>query len=404
MSTPNFLDDYLLYTGGNEASPLFHAWGGLSALSAVVSRKVFFDQAYFKIYPNLYVILVGEPGDGKSTAMSLSKGMVQKLEMPIAPSSCTLQQISFLMSETQTDSCCHLKFINGTLPVQVTQFSFYADEIVVMLSAGGNPKALIEFFTTIYAVESHEVATKNKGTDLIVSPYVTMLACMTPEQTSALFKENLISGGFSRRGIFVWGKRHGTPVALPKQDTAREEARLRCLAHLQKVKKFFCQYRLASCGEAWFVPWYNAKFKMMGMPYSSVYKNWLRTKDTQLIKVAMLLDLAQDMTGVLTEDLFIRALRLLDDVEINLHRVLAGAGRNPLADLAYKLTVKLEEAPDNKLPKKQVIAALFDDGNLEEIDKAIDFLVRTDTIVKLLTPAPDLVEILALKPQNVQAG
>lgn len=401
MSNPNFLDDYLLYTGGNEASPLFHAWGGLSALSAVVSRKVFFDQAYFKIYPNLYVIFVGEPGDGKSTAMALSKGMVQKSAMPIAPSSCTLQQISFLMSETQTDSICHLKFINGTLPVQVTQFSFYADEIVVMLSAGGNPKSLIEFFTTIYAVESHEVATKNKGTDLIVSPYVTMLACMTPEQTSQLFKENLISGGFSRRGIFVWGKRHGEPVALPKHDTLREEAKERCLAHLLKVKKFFCEYKLSECGREWFVPWYNAKFRMMGMPYSSVFKNWLRTKDTQLIKVAMLLDLAQNMTGVLTAKLFEEALLLLDRVEVNLHRVLAGAGRNPLADLAYKLTVKLEEAPDNKLAKKQVISALFDDGDLEEIDKAIDFLKRTDVICSSLSPAPDLVEILALKKPHV---
>lgn len=397
MST-NFLDDYLIYTSGNEASPLFHAWGALSALSACVSRKVFFDQAYFKIYPNLYVILVGEPGDGKSTAMGLSKSMVQKSEMPIAPSSCTLQQISFLMSETQADSVCHLKFINGTLPMQVTQFSFYADEIVVMLSAGGNPKSLIEFFTTIYAVESHEVATKNKGTDLIVSPYVTMLACMTPEQTSQLFKENLITGGFSRRGIFVWGKRHGVPIALPAHDPLREEARARCLAHLQKVKRFFCEYKLSECGKAWFVPWYDAKFKLMGMPYSSVFKNWLRTKDTQLLKVAMLLDMAQDMTGILTAELFQKALELLDRVEVNLHRVLAGAGRNPLADLAYKLLTKLEEAPDNKLSKKQLIGALFDDGDLEQIDKALDFLIRTDSVKRVVTTAPNQIEWLELRP------
>ena len=66
----NFLDAYKIFAQGNEASPLFHEWAGINVLSAAVSRRVFFDQNYFKIYANMYVVLVGEPGDKKTTAKS----------------------------------------------------------------------------------------------------------------------------------------------------------------------------------------------------------------------------------------------------------------------------------------------------------------------------------------------
>lgn len=393
----DFISDYMLFTSGGEASPLYHTWGALSSLSAVVSRKVFFDNCVCKLYPNLYVILVGEPGDGKSTAMSMARRLVQQMEMPIAPPSITLQQISVLMSMTNEESKCHLKFIANNMPMEISHFSFFANEIITMLSAGGNPSGLITFFTDIYDQEAYEVATKNKGTDVILSPYITMLACMTPEQTGQLLKEKLITGGFSRRGIFVWGKRHGSPVALPKNTPEQVEARIKCLAHLRKVKAYTKEYKLSPCGEAFFVPWYNEKYKQMALPHTNVYKNWLRTKDSQLIKVAMLLDLAGDMTGILTETYFRKSLQMLDDVELHLNKVLAGAGRNPLAEIAYKIIARIEEAPDQVLSKKQIIAALWEDGDIEQTEKALDYLIRTDKLKRELNVAAGNVEQLRLQ-------
>jgi hypothetical protein len=392
----DFIADYMLYAGGNEASPLFHKWAALSTLSAVVSRKIFFDQNYFKLYPNLYVVLVGEPGDGKTTAMSLARSMVQKMEIPVAPPSITLQQISVLMSATNEESKCHLKFVQNMMPMEISHFSFFASEIVTMLSAGGNPQGLIEFFTDIYDRESYEVATKNKGTDFINSPYITMLACMTPEQTGQLLKERLITGGFSRRGIFVWGKRHGTPVPFPQVDPKQEEARVRCLAHLRKVKAFSKEYKLTDCGRNFFIPWYHEKYKQLAMPHTNVFKNWLRTKDMQLIKVSMLLDLSREMSGLLTERLFRDTLAMLDEVEVHLNRVLAGAGKNPLAELAYRIYSRLEEAPDKTLPKKKLITALFEDGSMEDIDKALEYLIRTDVVVRGTAQGQPPIEMLKL--------
>jgi hypothetical protein len=393
----DFLTSYMEYAQGNEASPLFHEWAGINVLSCVISRRVYFSQEYFKIYPNMYVVLVGEPGDKKTTAMSLAREMVQKMDRPIAPPSATKEAITVLMSAENDKSKCHINYLDGTLPKHITHLSFFASEIVTMLSAGGNPQGIIEFFTDIYDREAFEVLTKNKGNDVIDAPYITILACMTPEQTGQLLKERLITGGFSRRCVFIYGRSKAEPVPRPKLLPSQIEAKKFCMEHLQRVKEYKGEFKMTPCGEVFFDKWYRQKHRQLSMPHPAPFKNWLRSKDTMLIKLCMLLDLADEMTGTLSGELLERGVAMLDATEKDLNRVLAGAGKNPLAELAFKILSKLEEAPDKRLSKKQLLAALFEDGDLDQIDKAIAFLVTTEKVTKGVIQIPHPVEVLALK-------
>src|SRR5271165_697451 len=78
---PSFIDDYLLYNIGNEAHEKFHLWAALSVLSSVVSRKVWTRKSdprkpelgnYMWVKPNLYICLVGEQGNRKTTARDVA--------------------------------------------------------------------------------------------------------------------------------------------------------------------------------------------------------------------------------------------------------------------------------------------------------------------------------------------
>src|SRR3954470_20553842 len=75
----SFLRDYLTYATGNEAPDLFHVWSGYAALSAAVSRRVWLVDGDQAIFPNLYVMLVGDAGCGKSTALRRAKRMLAEL-------------------------------------------------------------------------------------------------------------------------------------------------------------------------------------------------------------------------------------------------------------------------------------------------------------------------------------
>lgn len=74
---PDWLAGYLEYTSEQESPESIHLWTGLTVLSASVRRRVFLEQEYYKIYPNLYVIIVAESARvRKSTAMDIGRDIL----------------------------------------------------------------------------------------------------------------------------------------------------------------------------------------------------------------------------------------------------------------------------------------------------------------------------------------
>ncbi len=71
-----------------ETPPLFHAWSLISAASACLTRRCWFNLGAIKVMPNQYVLLVGPPGVRKSTAISLVRDLVSEVDgIRFAPNS-----------------------------------------------------------------------------------------------------------------------------------------------------------------------------------------------------------------------------------------------------------------------------------------------------------------------------
>lgn len=123
----SFLTDYLTYTSGNEAPKLFHVWSGLSVLSSLVSRRVWLQQGIFTWYPNLYVVMVGEPGNGKSTALDIAKAVIRaQKDVPLAADAMTVQALLRHMSEEGSPCkksfsllCPHTQIVRRANPVEI---------------------------------------------------------------------------------------------------------------------------------------------------------------------------------------------------------------------------------------------------------------------------------------------
>lgn len=254
-----------------------------------------------------------------------------------------------------------------------------------MLSAGGNPIGLVDFFTDIYAKDVYDVMTKNKGTDKIIHPYVTVLACMTPEQTGQMLKQTIITGGFSRRVIFVYGKTQSYGVPFPKLTPEQKMAKAFIVTELLEVAKgkWKGQFLMDEEARTFFEVWYNQKHTEMFKPHPAVFKNWLKSKDVILIKIAMLLvvsEMVRPESRVIQLRHLQHGLRLLDEVEPDLTRIFAGAGRNPGAELAHKIAMRLEETGERGLARKQILALFYHEGTSKEIDEAMMFLTSTGKV------------------------
>ena len=391
----NFIKSYELFASGNEASPTFHTWGAISTLSAIIGRRIWFDQTYYKIYPNTYVVFVGEPGDKKTTALNVARNIVQKTDTPISPPSITKESLTLLMSSSNDKSPCLKQTTIDSVIHEFSHLSLFASEIVTMLSAGGNPVGMIEFLTDIYDREIFEVSTKNKGTDMIIGPYITILACMTPEQTGSMLKQNIITGGFSRRVIFVYGRSKAVGIPFPQLTPQQAEAKEQLYTMLPLIHKWRGAFTMSPAAKEYFADWYQKKHLELNKSHAAAHKNWLRSKDVVLIKVCMLLVIAEfSFNNVIDLPHLLKGIEMLDKVEPDLGRIFAGAGRNVGADIAHKVLREIEQAQNRQLSKKQVLALMYNEGNAREIDEALDFLVTTGRLNRCIRPGPPAVEML----------
>ena len=380
-----YLENYAIYSGGNEAPPIYHKWAGICSLSSFVSRKVWIDQGFFTVFPNLYVIFVGNPGNGKSTAMKIGRDLVRELDpefCPIVPSSITKESLTQDVGDAGGKYLKSYEYDGEHIPY--TPINIYANEIVTLL--GSNPIGMIEFFTDIWDEKDvFESNTKNKGKDKVVKPSVNLCGCMTPEITGNLLKENIISGGFARRCIFVYGTRRGNPVPFPTITKEQIEARNACLEWGKELTSTVGEFSWHPKARELFETWYKENHDFVQNNTDVWLNGYYTSKNALVIKVAALLALGESTNLTLQTNHIQQALDLLAETEVDMHKVFAGTGRNAESGIATKIMAMINSAPSGKVPQKKVLSVLYDHGTYDEIERATTHLIGTDQLDRFVS-------------------
>lgn len=80
-----FLETYLQYVHNTESPKLLHIWAALSAVSACLGRRCWFESGT-PIWPNMYIVFSGLPGGRKSSAIDFAVKLVKQVtNMRFAP-------------------------------------------------------------------------------------------------------------------------------------------------------------------------------------------------------------------------------------------------------------------------------------------------------------------------------
>lgn len=369
----SFLRDYQEFATGNECPAIYHTWCGMSALSSLASRRFWVDQGFFTVYPNLYIILVGDPGIKKTTGMKLARKLIQQFpHIPVAPASITKEAITQHMAEK--GSPCQKVFSYEGHRKDYTHLTIFCNEIVSLLSAGGNPIGMIDFLTDIWDQDVFEVKTKNKGRDLVKGPFITILACMTPETTKNLLNQSIISGGFSRRCMFVMAHRNEKPVARPQLTKEQTDAWDRCIQRANEIQKMSGKFQWSPEAETFFDEWYDKNFWQTEQTDDIVMQGFYRSKGEYVLKIAMLVSLSEKNELILTKADIEAALHFIEQVEPEVSTVFAGTGRNEMAPIANAMLLLVKEK--GKMDVKRLYAAFYAQASMDEMNEVIRFLVN----------------------------
>lgn len=377
----NYLEAYRIWSSGDESPEIYHTWAALSTISSFVSRCVWLDQGRDRTFLNLYVLFVGPAGNGKSTAMKTAMKIVEgfKKARPKAPESGTWQS---LVKDLADKKLHRREYQFKDKKTFFTHCSLFCDEFTSLLQ--NDAHGWIKFLTRIYGCDDfdHKVKVAQEGEsrhDTIENPYLAFLGCMTPDLTRDIVNEGIVSTGFNRRCVFVVHGFSNKVVPMRKLTDAQLQAREYVVNYAKKILEVRGPFVFGPNAMEFYEKWYYVNRERQKKETKPFMASWLNCKDQIILKVAMLVELGNNLDLRLSVESLEQAIHLVDATEANFHKVFTLSGRNPIADLANKIRNAVEMV-DEPVNLKKIMVQFRPDGSDAEIQEALMQLQQDGTL------------------------
>lgn len=201
----NWLDGWVNYTEVLPSPEIWRLFSGISLIAGALERKVWIKTSMGNLYPNLYVVLVGPPGVGKTVLTSQVWRMWNELSDNGDPNGFHLASSSLTSASIIDD----LREANRRIiqpNMEITTFNSLAicsNELGVLLPEYDN--SFMSKLTDIY--DGHPYSERRRTKELnfkIDSPQINLLAATTPSYLNSILPEGAWDQGFLSRTLLVY--------------------------------------------------------------------------------------------------------------------------------------------------------------------------------------------------------
>lgn len=332
----NWLSAFMEYASFSEAPKHMHFWTGVSTIAGALRRQVWVDMAYFKWFPNFFVILVAPPGIvSKSTTASIGMSLLKKVpDVKFGPDVVTWQALV-------------TSFAESTISFQY-QGEFHAQSAITIESSEfGNllnpqDKEMVDLLVSLWDGKqgAFEKKTKGSGTDIVENPWINLIACTTPAWIAGNFPEYMIGGGFTSRCLFVYADKKAKLVAYPSDlvpdDMVQKAQNL--VQDLCQISTLAGPYVLTPEAKKWGNIWYEAHYEAKHINLDDErFGGYLARKQTHIHKLAMILAAAESNHLQITADHLALANQMVSDLEPDMQFVFSKIGKSEEAVYSERL-------------------------------------------------------------------
>lgn len=289
-------------------------------LSAAIRRNVWINQRIYLLYPNLFTILVGPAGrTGKSTAIRLGRTVLHGVEgIFYGPDSVTREDLIRQLAKS-----------GGGANAKQSAMVIISTELSSLIEPSGIK--MIQFLTDIYDCEFNpkgwRYSTKQSGRDVIYNPVINILSGTTVSWIAEGLPAAATEHGFTSRTIFIFEEDPRYLKPFPGEtDPLLTASLMNDLDHISRLQGEF----------AWDT---GARSKYEEI-YNTIYSNrptdyriegFHNRKRTHVLKVAMLLSLAESDDLVIKVRDLEASMEILGEAERKMPKAFAALGKYDLA-------------------------------------------------------------------------
>jgi len=364
MKYPKFVEDYLFYTEGNETPEVMHLWVAMSTLAGAAEKRLWIDRGFFKLFLNLYVVLVAPPGVcAKSTSLSIGMRLLKEAGYNVFEDSVLKEKIIMEMCELEKQIEVKGKMFRHS------SITYVASELNVLLASGVD---MVKFLVNIWDKDDVLIyKTKNAGVFEVTNPYFNLIGAAVPEWFGENVVSDMNSTGFLARTIIIYEDKKRGKEPSPSLTDAQLKARERLIEHLLWMGELYNEIEISRTAEDFYRDWYISQEIDASQDHRLVAYQERKVK-THVLKIAALLALADKRLVVDVSDIE-TSVEMFDGIERKMRIAFILSSPNKLAHYAYK-TVQLLSARGGRLPLADLIRTFHTEITRDQFKELLELL------------------------------
>jgi len=351
-------------SSATESPAVYHWWAATTAVAATLKRHIWVDRATYKLYPNLYTVLVGPPAIGKSNALYIAVQVLREAK--------TVNMLSDRLTMEFV-----LEKLSKGFPVmapgaQPGALKLGSESAALLVSSEMSVFITASQFSLMALADlwdskegTYGYGTRGKGEWNVDSPCLSLLAGSAQEWLVKSIPADAVGGGFTRRVNFVFANQAERRLARPSLNGFRNHFDL--VEDLQKMSLLRGEVKLDKGAQDRFDKYYEtSKPGDFDDQATAVYKS---SKWANALKVAMCLSASRGDDLIISEADWIRAENMVDKVASDLKYVFRAVGESELTAAGDKILKLLELK--GFATKQEILFYCWRDVTAEDLDRIL---------------------------------
>jgi len=373
------------------SSPAMYIESGFySLIASALQRRVWLGDIRTALYPNMYMLLVGEPGLGKGLVMKQVSAIIRHhrnkdteeringeypLMIPVAADATTYEALVRAMSK-----CTKTYQYKEDSKLRIythSSLTFCLEEMASLFRK--HTEDVANFLLVTFDCGDFIYDTKTQGTDKIKNCCLNFLAGTNPAFIKRVFNDELLSEGFSSRAVFVYEEvPRFHKLFIPKFSEDQIACHQHILDHIGKLIKLFGQVKLSPEADKFMTDWWENKPARQND--SPKLKHYYARKNIHALKMAMCHHFADSTELEIPLHSCKAALDILNRIEAKMHLALtAKTMANPLHEAATNIIELIKAEP---MTIVQLLEKTFTDVKESELFEVVNYLTKIKKIAK----------------------
>ena len=417
--------------------------GFIYMIAAALERRVWLGPVEKPLFPNLFLVLVGEPGIGKGQVIGPvtefltfhkdfkgEKNDVKILTPDMVEHQQKAQAIrDTVLSEAAMAGALAGKDKNNIIHEERSLFRQMPDSVTFEKLVSNHAKALkalkykceldgkekkylhasvffsleemsslfkrktedvADYLLTAFDCKNYSYETIGRGSDLVRKCCLNLLAGTTPGFLRKSFRGSLIEEGLSARITFVYefANRVNKFPEFKDLDDTQKQCRAAILDHLKKLSTLYGRVTLTPEAQDYLHKYFSQDISEIRLNKNIKLIPWYARKNIHLPKFAMAIHFSRSLDFELTLQDILDAQSILLYLERNMHHALDFDGNNPLSGPIKNIVKFLRNHKMRAATRNQIWAAFVGDLRTTELDEALDYLKETGTVEIVSLPNP----------------